>query len=105
MSGLTYEIKTKIFISMIFFESHFTFQKFKCWAMDNDIMTFMAYRCPRITNLNPGCQLVQDINDPCCKKPYCPPNVSPIVIKAPTPTTINGSPGEPIKYFKTLKYM
>ncbi|XP_078338507.1 uncharacterized protein LOC111134355 isoform X1 [Crassostrea virginica] len=49
-------------------------------------------KCPRITDLNPGCQLVQDINEPCCKKPYCPPNVSPIVIKAPTPTTIGGKP-------------
>ncbi|XP_052695549.1 putative epidermal cell surface receptor [Crassostrea angulata] len=41
-------------------------------------MTFVAHRCPRITDLNPGCQLVQDINDPCCKKPYCSPNVTPL---------------------------
>lgn len=32
-------------------------------------MTFS--RCPNYNGLPPQCQLVTDVNKPCCKKPYC----------------------------------
>ncbi|XP_060081054.1 uncharacterized protein LOC132560404 [Ylistrum balloti] len=45
-------------------------------------------KCTQYTDLQPGCQLVRDVYNPCCMKPYCAPTDQPPVI------TITPPPGQ-----------
>ncbi|XP_060570089.1 uncharacterized protein LOC132728460 isoform X2 [Ruditapes philippinarum] len=52
-------------------------------------------RCPRYPNIPTYCVMVQDPNDQCCKKPFCPnvvPTPAPNMTPAPTPSIFNPSP-------------
>lgn len=58
-------------------------------------------RCAEYTDLQPGCRLVVDYTNPCCKKPYCTPTTT---LNPDLPTLIPPSPTTHVSTSIPCKY-
>ncbi|GFR69731.1 collagen alpha-4(VI) chain [Elysia marginata] len=69
---------------------------YTCVCMDAVAGRYMCTdRCPVYPNVPASCTMVQDPNDSCCKKPFCPPTSAPPTTLNPPSPTQPGSPTQP----------